>query len=217
MLNLQKQLDDFGAQVFKKIPAETKSIMNNCNDSLNLELANRDIIKAGEQLPNFLLKNQNGELVESVKLTENAPLVISFFRGVWCPFCNIEIKALESYAKEFRKVGAEIVVISPQTVNFTKKSVEENNTSFDILSDMENKYAQRLGISFTLPDDLKNVYKNFGINLPQFNGDESWTLPMPARIVVAKGGEVLSVNVNADYTKRPEPSETLNTLKSLLK
>ena len=71
MLNLQKQLDDFGAQVFKKIPAETKSIMNNCNDSLNLELANRDIIKAGEQLPNFLLKNQNGAISTALPARTN--------------------------------------------------------------------------------------------------------------------------------------------------
>lgn len=213
MTTLQQQLDNFSEQIAHKIPSHAKAVIKKCNDALAAELPTRGILKVGDKLPAFSLENQNSETVSSEKLLKDGPLIISFFRGVWCPFCNIEIKALEAYAQQFRDAGANIVVISPQSQASTKRSVEENNTSFDILSDVGNSYAKALNIAFTLPKELQIIYKGFGINLPEYNGDQSWSLPMPARFVIAQDGTVIAADVNPDYTQRPDPSETLATLK----
>ncbi|MBP58579.1 MULTISPECIES: peroxiredoxin-like family protein [Idiomarina] len=213
MTTLQKKLDSFADKIMPNIPADAKAIIRSCNEELNAELPTRDMIKVGDKLPSFSLKNQSGRTVNSDELLRGGPLVISFFRGVWCPFCNIELQALEEYAEKFREIGARIVVISPQSQRFAKRSVEENNISFDVLSDMGNQYAKSLNTAFTLPENLKQTYKGFGINLPDYNGDDDWSLPIPARLVVATDGTVLAVDVNPDYTQRPEPSDTLDVLR----
>ncbi|GAB3478233.1 peroxiredoxin-like family protein [Marinomonas epiphytica] len=212
MSSLQQELDAFSAQIMPKMPASAKAIMKNVNQSLLDGLPERNLVKVGDTLPAFALQNQEGETVSSVELLQQGPLVISFFRGVWCPYCNIEVKALEAHAQAIRELGANLVVISPQTQAAAKRSVTENGLSFDVLSDQANGYAQKLDIAFALPADLKRLYQGFGINLSEYNGDDSWSLPMPARIVVSQEGKVLAFDVNPDYTQRPEPSETLSAL-----
>jgi len=172
-------------------------------------------IKVGDTLPNFTLKNQNGDDVSSTELLKQGSLVISFFRGVWCPYCNLEIQALENYAKQFLAEGANIVVISPQTQASNQRAVEQNELSFNVLSDAGNNYADKLNISFTLPKEIKALYSGFGINLAEHNGDDSWTLPMPTRLVVSTDGSVVAADINPDYTQRPDPSETLTAIKSI--
>lgn len=212
-MTLQQKLDELTQQFGDKIPDEAKAIMKEVNNALKAELSERKLPKVGDKLPAFSLQNQNGETVTLESLLQDGPLIVSFFRGVWCPYCNIEVKALESYVQEFNNAGANIVVISPQVQKSAKKSVEVNETSFDVLSDLGNAYANELDIAFTLPEALKNLYKGFGISLPDYNGNESWSLPMPARIVVAQDGTIIAIDVNPDYTQRPDPGETLTVLK----
>ncbi|HSR53027.1 MAG TPA: redoxin domain-containing protein [Acidobacteriota bacterium] len=127
----------------------------------------------------------------------------------------MELEALEEYADRFREQGASLVAISPIQSKFSRQMVKKHNLSFDVLSDQGNDYAKELGLVFELPDDLKNVYKQFDLNLPRYNGDESWTLPMPARYVVDTQGVIRWADVHPDYTTRSEPEETLKALKQL--
>jgi len=106
------------------------------------------------------------------------------------------------------------VALTPQKVARTKAQLKKNPIDFDILTDFENSYAQELGIRFQMPDYLIELYKNFGLDFPTFHGESSWTLPMPARIVVGADGNVIDVEANADYTRRPEPEVTLAALKA---
>ena len=112
-------------------------------------------------------------------------------------------------------LGASLVALSPQKPEHGLTIVEKNQLGFDILSDPRNDYAQTLGLRFTLPAELQAIYASFGINLPLFDGDESWTLPMPGRIVIDQGGIVRAVDVDPDYTVRPEPEATLAVVKKL--
>jgi peroxiredoxin len=114
---------------------------------------------------------------------------------------------------EIRGLGAELVVISPQLPAISREMHTQMKLGFDLLFDAGNQVAEAFGIAMQLPDDLIKVYSGFGIDLPKFDGDASWRLPVPARIVLAKGGAVVGIDADPDYTTRPEPEETLAVLR----
>ncbi len=120
----------------------------------------------------------------------------------------------ESY-DEIKDLGANLVAISPQLVKYSKQMKSKHEIEFDVLSDEGNKVADEFGLKFAYPDYLIEVYKGFGSDLERFNGDDSWTLPMPARYVVGQDGIIKAADVHPDYTKRPEPSKTVADLKKL--
>lgn len=115
----------------------------------------------------------------------------------------------------FTAAGATLAAITPQLPEHSVGMIDENELGFDLLSDEGNAFAAELGLRFTLPDDLAQLYAQFGINLPVHNGEGSWTLPMPARIVVDQAGTVRAVDVDPDYTYRPEPEATLAAVAAL--
>jgi peroxiredoxin len=164
--------------------------------------------KAGEVAPLFLLNDANGNVVRSAELLSKGPLIVSFYRGVWCPYCNMELQALETAKPEYERYGASLVAISPQTPVNSRKSMRQNKLAFPILSDTRGEVSAAFGLRVKLPDYLIEVYKELKNDLPNFNGDPSWTLPMPARYVIGQDGVILYSEINPDYTRRPEP-ETL--------
>lgn len=115
-----------------------------------------------------------------------------------------------------RSTGADLLTISPQQIEFNRKMMKEKNLTFDLLSDPGNRVAKTYGLVYTYPEDLKQVYLQFGIDLGQYNGDDSWTLPMPARFIIDRSGIIRYAEVNPDYTIRPEPEEVIEVLKGLL-
>jgi peroxiredoxin len=171
--------------------------------------------KAGDTAPEFTLNDSDGKPVSSRELLASGPLVVSFYRGVWCPYCNLELQALQAALPEFAARGASLVAISPQTAPNSRKSQRENKLGFPILSDVRSEVANSFGIRFALPDDLVELYKSFKNDLPAFNDDPSWVLPMPARYVIGTDGIIAYSEVNPDYTQRPDPSELLPVLDRL--
>ncbi len=134
---------------------------------------------------------------------------MSFYRGVWCPYCNMELQELEAAREGFEAAGARLVAISPQNRVNSRKSLRENALGFPILSDPGNTVAAAFGLRFALPGYLVDLYKSLGNMLPQFNGDDSWTLPMPGRFVIGSDGVITYAEVNPDYTRRPEAADML--------
>jgi peroxiredoxin len=171
--------------------------------------------KAGNTAPEFSLKDPEGNLVSSRELLAKGPLVVSFYRGVWCPYCNLELQALQAALPEIAARGASLVAISPQTAANSRKSQRDNKLDFPILSDVRSEIANAFGIRFALPDYLAEVYRTFGNNLPVINEDPAWVLPMPARYVIGTDGVIAYSEVNPDYTQRPDPSELLPVLDRL--
>lgn len=127
-----------------------------------------------------------------------------------------ELYALQEIVDPLRELGATLVALSPQKPEHGLSIIEKNNLTFDILSDPANAYAAKLGIRFELPLELRAIYQSFGIDLPAFNGDDSWTLPMPARMVIDKHGIVRVTEVDPDYTVRPEPQKTLDDVSRIV-
>ncbi|MFM0162514.1 peroxiredoxin-like family protein [Paraburkholderia sediminicola] len=217
-MSLQDELDAFKAD-FKAgnapyfAPPEIHPVMERATAELIASGQADRALKAGAKAPAFTLADPDGTPVSSTELLEKGLLVISFYRGVWCPYCNMELQALEETLSEFEAAGATLVAISPQNPVNSRKSVRQNKLTFPILSDARNDVAAAFGLRFALPDYLVALYKNLKNDLPAFNGDPSWTLPMPARYVVGQDGTILYSEVNPDYTRRPEPSDMLPVLR----
>ncbi|NTZ82466.1 AhpC/TSA family protein [Burkholderia metallica] len=216
-MSLQDKLDAFRAD-FKagkppfNAPPEIHPVMERATAELIASGQAGRAIKAGDRAPHFKLKDQDGNDVSSAALLVQGPLVVTFYRGVWCPYCNIELQAINDVLPEIRAYGANVVAISPQTPVNSRKSVRTNELGFPVLSDVNGQTGADFGLRFALPDYLVELYKNLKNDLPAFNDDPSWTLPMPARYVIGQNGIVLYSEVNPDYTRRPDPSDMFPVL-----
>lgn len=217
-MSLQAKLDAFKTDFEAgkppyNVPYSVIETMHRATAELIASGAAERALKAGDRLPEFMLDDPDGNKVSSKDLLARGPLVISFYRGVWCPYCNMELQALQQALPEFQALGASLVAISPQNPVNSRKSVRQNSLDFPILSDPHNAVAASFGIRFDMQDYLVELYKSLKNDLPAFNGDPSWTLPMPARYVVGQDGVILYAEVNPDYTRRPEPEDMLPALR----
>lgn len=217
-MTLQAKLDAFKAD-FKagkppyNAPAEIHPIMERATAELIASGAADKALKVGDKAPLFTLKDPDGHAVSSADLLAKGPLVLTFYRGVWCPYCNMELQALQAFLPTLQEAGASLVAISPQIAANSRKSVRTNGLAFPILSDTHNAVAEAFGLRFQMPDYLIELYKNLRNDLPTFNDDPSWTLPMPARYVIGQDGVIRYAEVNPDYTQRPEPDAMLDALR----
>jgi peroxiredoxin len=217
---LQDRLDalkaDFESGRFPLKPTrEILDTMHRATDELVASAQAQHARKAGDVAPEFTLNDSDGKPVSSSELLAKGPLVVSFYRGVWCPYCNLELQALQAALAEIAARGASLVAISPQTAANSRKSQRDNKLSFPILSDTKSEVANAFGIRFALQKYLIDVYRSFKNDLPAFNDDPSWVLPMPARYVIGTDGIIAYAEVNPDYTQRPDPSELLPVLDRL--
>ena len=219
-MNLQDSLDTlkaaFESGKFPLIPtaAEIQAMSRATAELIASGQAQR-AIKAGDRAPEFTLNDPDDKPISSHDLLAKGPLVISFYRGVWCPYCNLELQALEAELPEITARGASLVAISPQSAPNSRKSQRDNKLSFPILGDEQGKVANAFGIRFALPDYLIEIYKRFGNDLPRINNDPAWVLPMPARFIIAPDGTVAYSEINPDYARRPDPSELIPVLERL--
>jgi peroxiredoxin len=217
-MSLQAKLDAFKADFEAgkppySVPRSVIETMHRATAELIASGAAQRALKAGDTAPSFVLKDASGETVSSCELLSHSPLIVSFYRGVWCPYCNMELQALQQALPAFREVGAQLVAISPQNAVNSRKSLRTNRLDFPILSDPGNATAAAFGLRFALPDYLIELYKSLKNDLPAFNGDASWTLPMPGRFVIGQDGIIHYAEVNPDYTRRPDPSDLLPALR----
>ncbi|MET3723558.1 peroxiredoxin-like family protein [Sphingomonas trueperi] len=217
-MTLQAKLDAFKADFEAgkppyNVPPSVIATMRRATAELIASGAAAEARKAGDKAPAFTLNDPDGNPVSSAALLAKGPLVVSFYRGVWCPYCNMELQALQEALPAFQALGANLVAISPQTGVNSRKSVRQNALGFPILSDAHNDVAAAFGLRFALPDYLVELYQGLKNDLPSFNGDPSWTLPMPARYVIGQDGTILYAEVNPDYTRRPEPEDMLPALR----
>ena len=219
-MSLQDRLDAFkadfeaGRLAFKPTP-QMLDLMHRGTAELIASGQALNAKKAGDKAPEFVLNDPDGHPVSSQALLAQGPLVISFYRGVWCPYCNMDLQALQAAVPEIAARGAGLVAISPQTAPNSRRSQRDNKLTFPILGDEKSRVAAAFGLRFSLPDYLIELYKGFRNDLPTVNDDPAWVLPMPARYVVGTDGVIAYAEVNPDYTQRPDPSELLPVLDRL--
>lgn len=212
---LQDKLDAFRTQFAGRAPAHVIAAMEKATADLVATGQAERALKAGDRAPDFTLPGPDGKDVASHDLLARGPLVITFYRGVWCPYCNSELQALQEALPDIQAAGGSLVAISPENAANSRKSTRQNELSFPILTDKGNETAAAFGLRFRLPDELIAIYKGFGNDLAVVNGEPSWTLPMPGRFVVVPDGMIVYAEVNPDYTRRPDPADLMPALRQV--
>lgn len=171
--------------------------------------------KKGDKAPDFSLASWKGGDVRLYDVLARGPVVLSFFRGGWCPYCALENRALQDALDDITALGATLVAISPQTIEHSRNTALGHEITFEVLSDPGNEVAGEYGLVFTVAGQIRRIYEEFGINLEESNGDGSWTLPVPATYVIGKEGAIRRAFVEADYTVRMEPRDIVEELEKL--
>ncbi|CAN7755645.1 peroxiredoxin-like family protein [Rhizobium sp. LjRoot258] len=172
-------------------------------------------LRVGDTAPDFLLPDAHGRLHSSEHLRSEGPLVVSFYRGGWCPFCNSELRALQAVKAEFDSLGANLVVVSPETRDLPRQLKQQLNLDLTMLADVDHGVAISYGVLFRVPDDTKAHCAGQGYNFGHRHGSTEWMLPMPATFVIDQDGVVRNTFVEPDFTIRQEPSDILTKIRQL--
>ena len=212
---LKEKIAAFDRQKAETVPQEILTTMEWTTRELKESPLEGQALKTGERAPDFELPNHLGEKRQLQKYLDEAPVVLSFYRGGWCPYCNMELAALQKALPDIRRAGATLVAISPETPDHSLSTREKNDLAFDILFDEGNRVAERYGLVFELAPELRPIYSRIGIDIPGHNGDDSYRIPMPATYIINQAGEILYDFVDADYTRRSEPAEIIEILRRL--
>jgi len=169
-------------------------------------------LPVGATAPMFSLPDAHGTPVALADRLADGPVVLSFYRGAWCPLCNIELRALQAHLDAIHDRGASLLAISPQAPDESLSCASELGLGFDVLSDLDQSAADSFRIRFPLSDGLIAMYKYWGLLLPEQNADGTWNLPVPATYVIDRSGIIRARHVDADYRQRMEPAAILAAL-----
>jgi peroxiredoxin len=210
---LADQIAAFTHGMSKAAPPEVIALLGSELTRLAESGIVENALKVGETAPDFTLLEARGQQVRLSSLLAKGPAVITFYRGGWCPFCNLQLRAYQSVLPEIHRLGAELVAISPQTPDFALTDAEQKALTFPVLSDPHNTVARAYGLVYTLSEALQRLQEGFGNPLPKFNGDPSWELPMPGTFIIDPGGLIRLAHVDVDYRHRLEPSAILDGLR----
>lgn len=214
-MSLTEQLDRQRADAAERIPAEARRIMDDATAEIAASGAGSNAPREGSRAPDFALPDATGSTVRLAELLARGPVVLSFYRGGWCPYCNLELRALQAALPKIREQGSTLVAISPETPDSSLSTTEKNALEFPVLSDAGNRVAKEYGLVFTLPESLRPLYEQFGIDLPVRNGDASFRLPVPGTFVIDGDGTVRLAFVDPDYTQRLDPQDVVRALREL--
>ncbi|KAK9343623.1 thioredoxin-like protein [Lipomyces starkeyi] len=199
----------------KNAPEPVKTVITKARNDFIESFDPKAAIQVGDTLPEFHLSDAVGNERSSAELLANGPLLITFYRGEWCPFCNIALVGFQKILDQIKSKGITFVAISPELPNQSLSTVEKHDLKFPVLSDMGSKYAKQLGILFQQPDSLRPIFDKFGHHLAERNGDDSFAVPVPATILIDEKGVVKNTFIDPDYTKRVEPATVLEWINGL--
>ena len=199
-------------QLTKYVLPETQSVHVRVVQQLQEQRIVDRALKVGVRGPEFRLLDHRGEAISSADLLSHGALVVSFFRGRWCPFCVAQLEAMSFILPAIKSAGASLVAVSPQSVKQSFFMADQHKLGFPLLSDSGNKIATGFGLTYSVPEEQRAIYKRAFVNVPFVNEDASWTLPIPATFVLDRQGIITYMSANEDYTQRPEPADILRAL-----
>jgi len=217
MLKTTKELEELSKQV--RATASPERLQANAQTISELIASDlrASALREGDAAPDFALPDAHGNVVALKTLLDRGPVVISFYRGQWCPFCNLELRGLQRVLPQIEQMPASLVAISPQLPDHSLSTEEKNQLTFPVLSDVGNVAAKRFGIVFTLPAALIDAYQAMGRDLVEVNGEAGAAqLPMPATFVLDKSGVIRLAFIEEDWSKRLDPEIILDTLRDMI-
>jgi peroxiredoxin len=198
-----------------QVPVEAATIMNRSIHDLQQQGLEQKAPKIGDSIPDATVLNYDGEKTSLYETIGDRNAILTFYRGGWCPYCNIQLQAYAEMNEQFVAQGAVLVAISPELPSEALSTAEKNVLTFPVLSDTNNEFARQIGIVFELSEDLQKVYSDFGIDLEKNQGTTKWELPLSATFVINKDRRVTYAFVDADYKKRAEPEILLEQVKRI--
>jgi peroxiredoxin len=215
-MSLKQELAEHRAGWFKRVPAERQAIMERHIAELRSGLA-KTALQVGDRAPSIVLGNAKGEIVDVSALLKRGPVILTFYRGGWCPYCNLELKAFQRVLPEIEAAGASLVAISPEKPDDTLSTSEKNALTFEVLSDVGQKVGRAFGLVYEFSDELKTAYNGFGLDIPAKNGIISeWALPISATYVIDPNGIIIYAYTDPDYRDRADPADVIAALKQLV-
>jgi peroxiredoxin len=214
---LQDKLDAVKAEDLAKTPPKVTLVRQRAVDALVTSGLAERAMRAGEQAPTFRLRDGHGRAFSSREALCRGPMVLVFYRGRWCPYCTVDLRAIELASHDIRSLGASLIVVSQQTPDNSLETQRLNALSFASLVDVGGKVAHAFGLRWIVSDELRAVEMGCGLDLATFNGDPSWSLTMPTRYVVSSDGTIEYADISVDYTRRGDPSELIPVLAHLAK
>ncbi|MFI9050730.1 peroxiredoxin-like family protein [Streptomyces sp. NPDC053427] len=215
-MSLNDELTAFFRARSGEIPAAAREVMERTDRELAASGQAGRALNVGATAPRFGLPAADGTTVTLDALLADGPVVLTFYRGAWCPFCNLALRALQQQLGEIAARGAQLVAVSPQIPDESLTLTEKHDLAFPVLSDIGCDTAKQYGLSFDLPEDLAAVYDSFGFDLQRVNGGHPHTLPVPAAYVIDRDATIRWAFIDTDYKTRAEPSDILAALDGLI-
>lgn len=212
---LAEQTQDTVEAFIGGLPEEVQQTVGGVMQRLMSSNITDNASNVGDKAPEFSLPNVKGGDTTLSELLESGPVVLSFYRGGWCPFCNLEFKALHDKLPEMQALGATLVGISPEALAVSQQTAQDNALEFEVLSDEGNRVARDYGLVMVVDEAIRPHYMQWGIDIPTANGDETFELPVPATYVIDQSGVIRAAHVDKDYTKRMEPADIVAALRAL--
>lgn len=213
-MSLKEELAQFRAVWRERVPAERQQIMLRHIQELHDGAISKTMLRLGDHAPSIVLPDAKGETVDVGRLLKHGPVILTFYRGGWCPFCNLELKAYQDILPEIVAAGASLVAISPETPDETVSTAEKNALTFHVLSDVGQKVGRAFGLVYEFSDELRSAYDGFGLDIPAKNGAPGeWALPVSATYVIGQDGTIIYANIEVDYRDRADPRDVLEALR----
>jgi len=215
-MSLKQNIENFQEEALPQMKSHVLETLFKGVEDLKAGKIEKNALKVGDKMPSFTLPDAKGKEISSDKLLEHGSLVLSFYRGGWCPYCNLELRALQTLLPEFEKNNATLVAISPEKPDDSLFTQQKNELKFPVLSDSNNEVARSMGLVFEVPKEVVDISKSeWGLDLSEYNETVNHELPIPASYVVDTNGIIQFAFVNPNYTKRAEPIEILNAIKNI--
>ena len=212
--SLGTDLDSKRAEWEATAADETRTIYNDGVLAVRESGILENAVQVGDSAPDFRLHNATGKLVQLSEALAKGPVVLTWYRGGWCPYCNITLNHLQQKLADFQSAGANLIALTPELPDNSLSTLEKNHLQFEVLSDVNNKVAKQYGIVFKLDEAVSETYKQ-AFDLESYNGNDSDELPLAATYVIDKEGVIHYAFLDAEYRNRAEPGDILSTLKTL--
>lgn len=212
---LSQQLEEYRAGWMLRVPADRRAAMERHIAHLaETELATH-AKRVGDQAPEIVLPDAHGNRFHVATLLARGPVIVTFYRGGWCPYCNLELKAYQDVLPRITAAGAGLVAISPEIPSESFSTSEKNALSFPVLSDVGQAVGKAFGLVYSFTDELRTVYDGFKLDIPAKNGTpDDWSLPLSATYVIGEDGRIVFADTSVDYRRRTDPLEVLHVLES---
>jgi peroxiredoxin len=210
---LSEQLAEYRASWRARVPADRQALMDRHVAHLAATGIDRSAKQVGDRAPAVRLRDQHGGDFNIASLLARGPVVVTFYRGGWCPFCNLELKAFQAALPSIAAAGASMVAISPEKPDETVSTAEKNALSFPVLSDIGQAVGKAFGVVYAFTNEVRQVYDGFKLDIPAKNGaPDDWSLPLSATYVIGSDGVILFADTRVDYRERTDPLDVLRVL-----